>query len=578
MIRTFQQHLLRDCRFLNGLWDFVFDKENMGLEQEWNKNFPSHYDQMPVPACWNNELGKYDYEGVAWYRTFINLEKSSHIRLLFHAVLGHADVYLDGVHLGYHFGGYTPFEFVVSDVSAGTHELIIRTDSTLTRNTIPTHVVDWFHYGGIIRPVELQLLPDVSIEKLTLTYKMTGETSSDVEINIKLLSLIDSAQEVPLALYRDGDLFYEDKVMAQPAGQTEFTITQSWDNLVRWDADHPKLYSIRAVVASDDRTDRIGFRTIEVRNKRILLNGKELYLQGVNRHEEHPEWGFAFPNKLMTKDLDIILQMGCNTVRGSHYPQSEYWLDLLDERGIVYWSEIPIWGASIPAADLADPIFIQRAVTMMDEMIDRDLHHPSILFWSVHNEIDTRSKEAYDLSLEMIKLVRSKDQSRLVVYATMHPMHDICLGLFDVIGINYYGGWYFGHVEFEQMLSVFHERCKEYGADHIPVLLTEFGGAGIYGDSGWEPRLFSEDYQAELLGNALKLFRSDSNISGTYVWQFADTRAELHGPMPHFRDRARSFNNKGIVNEYRKPKLAYRVVKNIYTNNTDPHTMGSTLR
>jgi len=577
LIRTFQQYLLRDCRFLNELWDFVFDKENIGIAQEWNKNFPSSFDQMPVPACWNNELGKYNYEGVAWYRTYITLEKSRHLRLLLHAILGHADVYFDGVHLGYHYGGYTPFDFVVSNVAEGKHELIIRTDSTLERNTIPTHVVDWFHYGGIIRPVEVQLLPDVSIESLKMTYNMTGESSSDVQIKVKLLSLAKAAVEIPLALYRDGQLFYDEKVTVQASGQTEVSIKQAWDNLVRWDADNPKLYEIRAVTDSDDRTDRIGFRTIEVKNKRILLNGKELYLQGVNRHEEHPEWGFAFPNKLMTKDLDIILQMGCNTVRGSHYPQSEYWLDLLDERGIVYWSEIPIWGASIPANTLADPIFVQRAVTMMDEMIERDFHHPSILFWSVHNEIDTRSKEAYDLSLELIKLVRSKDQSRLVVYATMHPMHDICLGLFDVIGINYYGGWYFGHVEFDEMLNVFHERVKEYGAENIPVLLTEFGGAGIYGDSGWEPRLFSEDYQAELLSKALKLFRSDSNISGTYVWQFADTRAELHGPEPHFRDRARSFNNKGIVNEYRKPKLAYRVVKDIYTNNTDPYSMGSTL-
>jgi beta-glucuronidase len=279
----------------------------------------------------------------------------------------------------------------------------------------------------------------------------------------------------------------------------------------------------------------------------------------------------------MTKDLDIILQMGCNTVRGSHYPQSEYWLDLLDERGILFWSEIPIWGAALPAEVTADPLFVQRAMTMMDEMIDRDLHHPSILFWSVHNEIDTRSNQAYELSVKMIDLVRSKDQSRLVAYATMHPMHDICLGLFDVIGINYYGGWYFGHVSFEEMLEVFHERCKEYGAENTPVLMTEFGGAGVHGDSGWEPRLFSEDYQADLLSKSLKLFRSDAKISGTYVWQFADTRADLHSHLPHFRDRARSFNNKGIVNEYRKPKLAYRVIKGIYTGTNDPYLWGSTL-
>lgn len=577
MIRTFQQHRLRKSSLLNGLWDFVFDKNNVGLSEAWHTRFPSDCDQVPVPACWNNELGKFDYEGVAWYRTRIKCEEAGHLRLLFHAVLGHADVYWDGEHLGYHFGGYTPFDFTIPNVTAGEHEIIVRTDSTLERNTIPTHAVDWFHYGGIIRPVELQRLDDVSIARMRITYEMTGDSSADVSIALTLRSMSDASTEVPVSLYRDGELFYSEVVHVPACETVELNVGQVWTNVKRWEPENPALFLIVAVAGNDDMIDRIGFRTVETRNKKILLNGKELYLQGVNRHEEHPEWGFAFPNKLMTKDLDIILRMGCNTVRGSHYPQSEYWLDLLDERGVLFWSEIPIWGACLPAEDTDDPLFVQRALTMMDEMIERDLHHPSILFWSVHNEIDTRSKQAYDLSVKLTELVRSKDQSRLVAYATMHPMADICFGLFDVIGINYYGGWYHGHADFDVMLETFHERCKEHGAENTPVLMTEFGGAGVYGDSGWEPRLFSEDYQADLLSKALKLFRSDSKISGTYVWQFADTRADLQSRRAYFRDRARSFNNKGLVNEYRKPKLAYRVVKGIYTGQSDPYNWGSSL-
>lgn len=578
VIRTFEQHRLRRSHLLDGLWDCVFDKNNVGLSEGWHERFPSGFDRMPVPACWNNELGKYDYEGVAWYRTRVTCEEAGHLRLLFHAVQGHADVYWDGQHLGYHFGGFTPFGFTIPNASAGMHELIVRTDSTLERNTIPTHIVDWFHYGGIIRPVELQYLPDVSIGGMRITYSMTDDSQADVRIKLTLNSLGGSPAEVPVALYRNGELFHSENVHIPANDTVELTVDQIWTELQRWEQEEPNLYMIRAVAGGDDLADRIGFRIIEARDKKIFLNGKEIYLQGVNRHEEHPEWGFAFPNKLMTKDLDIILHLGCNTVRGSHYPQSEYWLDLLDERGMLFWSEIPIWGALFPAEDTDDPLFVQRALTMMDEMIERDFHHPSILFWSVHNEIDTRSRQAYELSVKMTGLVRSKDDSRLVAYATMHPMEDICLGLFDVIGINYYSGWYYGHVEFEQMLQTFHDRCKEYGAEHTPVLMTEFGGAGIYGDSGWEPRLFSEDYQAELLSDALKLFRSDPKISGTYIWQFADTRADLKSSRGYFRDRARSFNNKGLTNEYRKPKLAYRVVKSIYTGQNNPFSWGSMIR
>lgn len=577
MIRTFQQHRLRKSQVLDGLWDFVFDKDNVGLDQSWQTHFPAEHDRMPVPGCWNNELGKYEYEGVAWYRTQVTLENPTHLRLLFHAVMGHADVYWNGQHLGYHYGGFTPFDFTLADVPAGAHELIVRTDSTLTTNTLPYHIVDWFHYGGIIRPVEVQHLSDVWIENMRLTYEMTGETSADVRVQLNIRSMTDTSTEVPVTLYRNGEIFQNDNAYLSAKGSTEIVIEQTWQDLSRWEMDDPALYLIRAIVGQDDRADRIGFRTVETRDKKIWLNGKEVYLQGVNRHEEHPEWGFAFPNKLMTKELDIIMQMGCNTVRGSHYPQSEYWIDLLDENGLLFWSEIPIWGAAFPAAETDDPLFVERAQVMMDEMIERDFHHPCIIFWSVHNEIDTRSQQAYDLSIKMTHLVRSKDSSRLVAYATMHPMTDICLGLFDVIGINYYGGWYFGHAEFDEMLEVFHKRCNEYGAPDTPVLMTEFGGAGVQGDSGWEPRLFSEDYQAELLSKSLKLFRSDAKISGTYVWQFADTRGQLLSHQPHFRDRARSFNNKGLVNEYRKPKLAYRVVKGIYKNQQGPYDWGSTL-
>lgn len=577
MIRTFQQHRLRNSQLLDGLWDFVFDKEDIGRSEKWQTHFPSEHDRMPVPACWNNELGKFDYEGVAWYRTRVTLDDSTHLRFLFHAVMGHADVYWNGEHLGYHYGGFTPFDFTLPHVPAGVHELVIRTDNTLTTNTLPYHIVDWFHYGGIIRPVEIQHLPDVWIESLRLNYTLTGESSADVQVRLKLRSLSDTPLEVPVSLYRNDEIFQNENAYFGAKGSTEIIVEQTWSDLSRWEMDNPTLYMIRAVAGDDDRTDRIGFRTVETRDKKILLNGKEIYLQGVNRHEEHPEWGFAFPNKLMTKELDIITQMGCNTIRGSHYPQSEYWLDLLDEKGVLFWSEIPIWGAAFPASATDDPLFVERAQVMMDEMIERDFHHPSILFWSVHNEIDTRSQQAYDLSIKMTHLVRSKDPSRLVAFATMHPMNDICLGLFDVIGINYYGGWYFGHVEFDEMLEAFHKRCDEYGAADTPVLMTEFGGAGIQGDSGWEPRLFSEDYQAELLSKSLKLFRSDAKISGTYVWQFADTRGQLQSHLPHFRDRARSFNNKGLVNEYRKPKLAYRIVKAIYKNQQGPYDWGSTL-
>jgi beta-glucuronidase len=117
------------------------------------------------------------------------------------------------------------------------------------------------------------------------------------------------------------------------------------------------------------------------------------------------------------------------------------------------------------------------------------------------------------------------------------------------------------------MLVNFHKYAEKMGAGDKPVIMTEFGGAGIYGDTGWEPRLFSEDYQAEIIREALRIFQEDPKIVCSFIWQFADIRVNLQSHKSNFRDRARSFNNKGLVNEYRKPKQAYRTVREIYKKN-----------
>jgi beta-glucuronidase len=565
LLRTFQEHHIRTTELLNGPWEFIKDPGNVGLQEKWFERFPHASQSMYVPSCWNNELNLYDYEGVGWYRKTIRTKETQNIRLVFHAVLGHANVYLDGQHLGYHYGGYTPFEFVIPSLSAGDHELVVRTDSTLDRLTIPTEHVDWFHYGGIIRPVELQVLPDLYIEQFKIDYDLNGIADADVSVQVRIRSLSHTDLTTLLTLNEGGEEIHSEKVSVD-AGQTvDCTVKLRWTDVRLWNVGRPELYTIQARTDFDDKVDRIGFRRIETKDHRILINGSPVYLKGVNRHEEHPEWGFAFPPKLMHKDLDIIRELGCNTVRGSHYPQSSYWLDLLDENGIVFWSEIPMWGAFLPNETVCEPLFQERALTMIQEMVELHYHHPSVIFWSVHNEIDSRTQDAYEMTERLVQLVKQLDTSRLITYATMHPLEDILLPLFDVIGINKYNGWYEGDVDgFKEMLRQFHERAEQMGAGDRPVLMTEFGGAGIFGDVGWEPRLFSEDYQAQIITDALAIFRDDPKIGGTFIWQFADTRGDLKSDGKYFRDRARSFNNKGLVNEYRKPKQSFREVRRIY--------------
>lgn len=559
MMRTFRTHYIRKTQLLDGPWDFLVDPEDVGRREGWERRFPETAGKLYVPACWNNELGLFEYEGVAWYRTTVHTDESaSDYRLVFHAILGAASVYVDGELAAEHDGGFTPIEVYLENVPAGPHDIVVRTDSSLGEDTLPYKIVDWYHYGGITRSVEWQPLPSVSIAGMKLTYALGDDGAAAVRCEVATRG---EAAGAPLRVELDGEPVWTGVAAGGGLETIEFAVP----NARLWNVGAPELYTVRAVLAADDWIDRIGFRTVATGPEGLLVNGAPVYLLGVNRHEEHPDWGFAMPPKLMHKELDILKTLGCNAVRGSHYPQSPYWLDLLDENGLLYWGEIPIWGAHLPLEATASPVMADRAAAMLREMIRRDRHHPCVVMWGIHNEIDTRSEIACKLSERLIEAVRSEDRTRPIIYATMHPEEDIVLPLADLVGINKYYGWYGGNVEdFEGMLERFFRRLETLGLAGKPVFMSEFGAAGVFGETGWEPRIFSEEYQADVLEKALRIFRAEKRISGTFVWQFADIRVNTRNHHIQFRDRARSFNNKGLVNEYRKPKTAFRTVQRLY--------------
>lgn len=311
---------------------------------------------------------------------------------------------------------------------------------------------------------------------------------------------------------------------------------------------------------TDDLTDRIGFRKTEVRPDGIYINGRRREIRGVNRHEEHPEWGFAFPAGLMRRDLDIIADMGCNAIRGSHYPNSRMFVDLCDERGLLFRSEIPIWGCGFEPETLGREKVLNRGLQMHREAVRHYYNHPSVIIWGMHNEIYSDSEQGYAMSELYYGFLKENGGDRIVTYASRLPMTDICFKFCDVICLNIYKGWYEGEPEsWEGFLEEFRRHRHELGFDGKPVIMAEFGAAAVYGYSTFDNVRWTEEYQARLLAHCLELFRSDPMICGAYIWQFADIRSQNQ------LNRARGFNNKGVVNEYRKPKLAYYAVKEKYT-------------
>lgn len=559
MIRLFNHLPKRNRQSLDGLWQFAIDPEKQGLQNGWQNGLASDARTVVVPSCWNHEPELYHYEGTAWYSTAFTTTGET-VQLMFHAVTGKADIYVDGQHVTSHYGGFTPFDVVLGNLTPGRHVLAVAVDNTHdTLNTIPLARVDWFHYGGIIRSIELHELNDAWIKDHKIDYTLNESmTSASLSISLQIESLHPKERTDTLRVLMGGNVLYEKEIHLH--GETNIHLDRiEIEKISLWDIGQPNLYEITMDIGCDSVTERMGFRDIRVSGQTILLNGKEIYLKGVNRHEDHPDWGFAVPFKLNKKDMDIIKQLGCNTIRGSHYPNSKAFLDLCDQEGILFWEEIPVWG--YPEEALQNPLVQDRAEAMLQEMILRDYHHPSIFVWGLHNEIDTRTQAGYRITERLAQKARSLDKSRPITFATHYPMDDMCLPFADIISVNKYNGWYEGDLNsWEEFLASFEERLNSIGQHDKPIIMSEFGAGAIYGETSFESPKWTENYQEKYFKYTLTLFRKHPKIAGSYIWQYCDIRTaremELYRP--------RSFNNKGIVNEYRKPKLAYWTVQKLY--------------
>lgn len=557
MDRLFRRSTSSKWFMLNKFWDFCIDSDNVGNEEKWYENFPSQSEKMYVPACWNSTLGYYQYVGTAWYKTDFEIE-SSNIYLKFEGVANECDVYVDKKFIGHHYGGFVEFGFELFGLGAGKHELVLRVNNDVDSSTsIPHAMSDWYNYGGINKGVEIREIDECYIQNIHVCYDVCKTTANlSVKANIKTTKPITDVLEV----YVNDKSVYSQEITID--GQCECVADKiKLENVKLWDIKEPNLYYITVKFAGEDLVDRVGFRTLACRGKDILLNGKKIMLTGVNRHEIHPDWGISMPFELTKRDIDIIIELNCNSVRGSHYPNSKKTLDYLDEKGILFWEEVPLWGNCAKWAEsFKNEDFINRAVSMHTEMVLRDLNHPSVVFWGLHNEVDTTLPQTREFTIKLIDTIKKYDTSRLITYASVMGEKDICLDLVDVVSFNRYVGWYIPKRmdTLEQYIERIVEKVREVGEK--PIIMSEFGAASIKGHTSLEVMRWTENYQSEYLKKHIEAFFGNDAFSGTYVWQFCDMNTQHEDYLM----KPRGYNNKGLVSEFRLPKLAYDTVKELY--------------
>lgn len=552
MLRSFVVHEVRPQYELGALWEFEpLDGEHAGKRYK-----------MPVPGCWENHPDFASYRGRGIYRKRINA--CGNIRLVFKGVSHTAVVSLDGEKIGEHYNAYTPFAIVRTNVVDAEHLLEVMVDNRFSPDSA-LHVPNDYHtYGGISRPAAYELLPEAYISHVHFTpFRKNGVWHGKVEA--QAVNIGKERHKLTLRASLAEENFELGSCTAEP-GQT-LLLSQEipFPKAIAYELDKPVLYKLNTRLfleggsePSDDLIEQVGFREVSVKGKELQFNGKKMEIKGFNRHEDHPQFGCAIPLQAMQYDLDLLADMGANAVRTSHYPNDELFLDLCDERGILVWEEAHARG--LDEAAMSNPNFERQSRDCIDEMVTNHYNHPCIFIWGLLNECASDTEFGRAIYGRLLGRLRELDASRPTSFASHHYKKDICLDLADVVSFNIYPGWYHDASPEEYLKELYDWVQSSTGGAGKPFLVTETGAAAIYGFRDQSRVKWSEERQAAILEKQLNAVLTQEGVSGVFIWQFCDCRVSEEW----FFGRPRGRNNKGVVDEYRRQKLACAAVKNIF--------------
>ncbi len=574
MDRLFQNHRIRARQSLEGLWDFG-KLRALSIDQ-LAENIDYNY-KLSVPGCWEMHPQLLTYRGQGRYRKSIYIENSAHVRLLFKGVSHTAKVYWDGEQIAEHYNAYTAFDTVIMDVQSGVHELCVEVDNSFGQHSALHLPNDYYTYGGMIRPVIIEILPlqSCSIQWVQFTpikEDWTTDEEGNWQANVRIALQSHADHDIKghiqfeLSPLQQSTLWKQElPEITLKAGQyLEFAHTFTFSNIQSWSCEHPYLYEWQTlwyqhqsntIELVDDWVERVGFRTINTYEGKLLLNHQPIVLKGFNRHEDHPMVGASFPIALMVQDLELMIHTGANAVRTSHYPNDERFLDLCDEYGILVWEENHARGLSIE--DMRHPQFIEQCEQVNREMVTQHYNHPSIIIWAILNECASDQEEGRVHYQRQLEQIRSLDHSRPLSFASHHRANEICFDLADIVSFNLYPGWY-GDEDPGELCDLARQWADQAGGKGKPMIMSEFGADGFYGYRSPNRVKGTEERQADIIESNLKAYTERAYISGMFIWQFCDCRVTEEGIWPMMR--ARTQNNKGIVDGYRRPKLAYEVV------------------
>lgn len=510
---------------------------------------------LNVPGDWNSQNERlFYYEGTVWLRRTFDLDAKSDATgrrffLHFGAVNYRADVYLNGVKLGVHEGGFTPFDFEVTRlVRPRGNSVVVKADNTRRRDAVPTLSTDWWNYGGITRGVSLVSEPAFFIQDYAIQLKRGASRTIAGYVRLNGAA---PGERVTIAIPELG-VEHEVPTNAQGLARFEFDAPA----LVPWSPDAPKLYEIQVRTAAQTLRDDIGFRTIETRGGQILLNGKPVYLRGISIHEENALKGARAHSEADARQaLGWARELGCNYVRLAHYPHNEHMLRLADRLGLLVWEEIPVYWT----IDFSNPAALANAQRQLSEVITRDRNRAASIIWSVANETPVTPERAAFLR-SLIEHTRRLDPTRLVsaalethVEGEVTVVDDPIGRHLDIVAFNEYRGWYGGSLD-DAPQARWEVRYDK------PVIISEFGGSALAGRHGARDERWTEEYQDYLYRQNLAMIERIPHVTGMSPWILADFRS----PRRLLTGVQDGYNRKGLISNQGVKKQAFYTLRDFY--------------
>lgn len=573
---------------MDEMWKFHLDERSVGENEGWIDGIPGE-EMIPVPASFQDFYTEKDireYTGDFWYETdfFVPGEwEGREILLRFGAATHRASVYVNGILITEHEGGFLPFSAKVTTVVRydSYNKVVVKVNNELNCTNLPCGETitlpngkkmskpyfDFFNYAGLQRSVYLLALPGESIVDFDLDYAIHGK-NAEVSYQIRT----NGEHAVQLALFDA-----KGHCVAQKDGKEGVLYVE---NARLWQVRNAYLYRLRIRIMDgeeliDEYEQEIGIRTVKVEGTDILINGEPVYLKGFGKHEDSDIVGRGFSIGIMKRDFELMKWIGANSFRTSHYPYSEEIYQMADREGFLIIDEVPAVGMFQSLMNFMEastgkqtaffekettPVLLKAHLRAIEEMIARDKNHPSVVAWSLLNEPETTNEAAVPYFKEVFDLANKLDmQKRPRTFALiMNSLPDTCkcYQFSDIIALNRYYGWYMkGGYEICVAEELFRKEMDAWKEKKLnkPFIFTEYGADTLASEHKLPSVMWSQEYQDEYLKMTHEVFDSYDFIKGEQIWNFADFQT-TEGIM-----RVNG-NKKGVFTRQRQPKdIAYKL-------------------